>query len=235
MAKAGPISRQAGKILLLLVAFFATAGVTQKAWAQTYTSSCSSQLVSTPLCEEIESQACSELESPQEEPKQIQAAVVIAEGVAGSRGAGQTSGQTAPQVLPTMTALNDEYAVPDVALDSESIFDLVNQYRASLGLAPFEKDDKVCELAQTRSTEISGELTNGTLHSGLYNRNLPYWIFENAKVGSDEEGTLSWWLSSPLHHESIVRDYKFSCVKCKGSVCSELFTSYSPKSGDLGE
>lgn len=218
---------KAGRIICLLTAFFVVTGAIKNAEAFTSSSvtSCLNQLVSSPLCEEIATQSCSQPLADEEEPKQIQAAVVIAE----SRSAGQTDGQTAPQVLPTMTPLNDEYAAPDVTLDSDKIFELINQYRASIGLAPFEKDEKVCELAQTRSTEIAGELTNGTLHSGLYGRNLPYWIFENAKVGSNEEGTVAWWLSSPIHHESIAGDYKFSCVKCTGSNCSQLFTNFSPK------
>ncbi len=223
---------KAGKLLLLLVSFFTITGASATS-AHALTSpnvnSCLNQLVSSPLCEEIATQSCSEPVVDEEEPKQIQAAVVIAEGVAGSRSAGQTSGETQPAVLPTMTPLNDEYAASNVILDSEKIFELVNQYRASLGLMPFEKDDKICELAQARSTELAAEIENGTLHSGLYNRNFPYWIFENAKVGSNEEGTLSWWLSSPIHRESIVGDYKFSCVKCTGSNCSEIFTSFSPK------
>lgn len=131
--------------------------------------------------------------------------------------------------LPTMAPLENQYASADAILDSDKIFNLVNQYRGSRGLAVFERNDAVCELAQTRSSEIITEIGNGTLHSGLYNRPLPYWIFENAKYGSNEEGTVAWWLASPIHHHSIVSDYKYSCVKCTGSYCTQLFTSFSPK------
>jgi uncharacterized protein YkwD len=131
--------------------------------------------------------------------------------------------------IPTMIPLQDKYAPADAVLDTGKIFGLVNQYRASLGLPPFEQVEKVCELAQTRSSEIIAEIGNGTLHSGLYNRPLPYWIFENAKYGSNEEGTVAWWLASPIHHHSIVSDYKYSCVRCTGSYCTQLFTSFSPK------
>lgn len=121
------------------------------------------------------------------------------------------------------------YVEPTVTLDSEKIFGMINDYRSKLGLTPFEEENSVCSLALTRSTEIPGEIQNGTLHSGLYNRNLPYWIWENAKYGSDEAGTVAWWLASHIHHASIIGDYKYSCVKCTNSYCSELFTSFVPK------
>lgn len=219
---------KAGKTLLLLVALLAITGVTNKteAFTSSNVTSCLNQLVSTPLCEDIERRVCNETFIPREEQKQIQAAVIIVEAKDKSS---QTSGVVDPIALPTMAPLESTYAPNDATLDSDKIFDLVNQYRANQGLPPFEKDDKVCELAQIRSAELTHELSNGTVHSGLYNRNLPYWIFENAKVGSNEEGTVAWWLTSAVHHQSIVSYYKFSCVKCMGSVCSELFTSFSPK------
>jgi len=134
------------------------------------------------------------------------------------------------QPAPTIQQVVPAQAASDSAnLDSEGIFNSVNQYRISLGLAPFEQETSVCELAQARSSEIIAETQNGTLHMGLYNRGLPYWIWENAKYGSDEEGTVTWWKSSPLHHQSIVGDYKYSCVKCTGSYCAQLFTSFAPK------
>jgi uncharacterized protein YkwD len=189
--------------------------------------SCSTSQVSTPLCNEIEEQACAVIATLPDQPRQIQAAVIIAE--ANSEEPLQTSIAVEPEVLPTMTPLIDKYASEGAVLDSDRIFDLINQYRQSRGLPVFEKDDKVCELAQIRSGELVVEVANGTIHSGLYGRNLPYWIWENAKVGSNEEGTVAWWLASALHHQSIVGDYKFSCVKCTGNACSELFTSFSPK------
>ena len=219
---------KAGNILLLVVVFFAMAGTNHKtqAYESTNTSSCASKLVSTPLCEEIESQTCREMAEQQEEPKQVQIAVVIAEA---KTEPAQTSLATTTIVLPTITPQQAQGESDSTELNSERIFELVNQYRTSQDLAPFERDDKVCELTQARSSELGAELNNGTIHSGLYGRGLPYWIFENAKVGSNEEGTVAWWISSPLHHQSIVGDYKFSCARCTGNHCSQLFTSFSPK------
>ncbi len=228
---------KAGRIMLFAIAIFAIAGAKNTTYAKTVTaktsanvsdgSVCSSPLVSTAICNDFNKQSCIALTPTKQPKKEVQSAVIIA--TPESQPTVTQSSQTNPTVLPTMPPLQDQYASGSAVLDSNKIFDLINQFRSSIGLTPFEKDDKVCELAQTRSTEIPAEINNGTLHSGLYNRNLPYWIWENAKYGSNEQGTVAWWLASPIHHQSIVGNYKYSCVKCTGSYCSELFTSYEPK------
>ncbi|KKQ96578.1 MAG: hypothetical protein A3C27_02565 [Candidatus Levybacteria bacterium RIFCSPHIGHO2_02_FULL_39_36] len=219
---------KAGNILLLVMAFFSITGAMHETKATKKItqdlSSCSASRVSTKLCEEILNQSC--IASPEETLKQAQGNVIVAGSQSQTL---QASSAIDPIVLPTMQPLAPESLQNDTPLNSDLIFDLANQFRASVGLAPFEKDDKVCELAESRSNELAGEITNGNIHSGLYNRNLPYWIFENAKVGSNEQGTVSWWLSSPIHKSSVVGDYRFSCVKCTGTYCSQLFTSFSPK------
>ena len=136
-----------------------------------------------------------------------------------------------PAILePTATPTATTAPTPPLAsLDANKIFDLVNSYRTSQGLPAFEKNDEVCQLAQVRSGELIQEAINGTIHSGLYNRNLPYWIWENAKYGSDEAGTVAWWIASPLHRRSILGDYKYSCVATSGNYVSELFTSFVQK------
>jgi hypothetical protein len=115
------------------------------------------------------------------------------------------------------------------SLDANLIFDLINAHRASIGKPAFLKDDALCSLAITRSLELPAEFANGSLHSGLYNRGLPYWITENAKWGSNEAGTVQWWLNSPIHRSAIQGDHIYSCGACNGTQCSQLFTSYVSK------
>ncbi|MDO8269585.1 MAG: hypothetical protein Q7T54_02855 [Candidatus Levybacteria bacterium] len=130
---------------------------------------------------------------------------------------------------PIQQAPLDMVPADSANLNNDLILDLINSHRASIGKAAFQKDEALCSLAQTRSTELSGEFANGGLHSGLYNRNLPYWITENAKWGSNEAGTVKWWLNSPIHRRAIEGDYTYSCGYCNGTKCSQLFTSYTPK------
>lgn len=114
--------------------------------------------------------------------------------------------------------------------NSDIIFNLINEHRSKIGKPAFQKDEKLCKLAETRSYELHDELfITGGLHSGLYNRNLPYWITEDAKYGSNEAGTVDWWLHSPIHRKAIEGDYIYSCGACNGTQCSQLFTSYTPK------
>lgn len=146
-----------------------------------------------------------------EPKKQIQSAVVIA------------------NTKENNFLLNGAVTSAETQVNADIIFNLINKYRETRGLPPFEREDKLCSLALARSSELTNELSNGTLHSGLYNRNMPYWVWENAKVGSNEEGTVQWWINSPIHHASIIGDYKYSCGACSGNRCSQLFTSYAPK------
>lgn len=135
-----------------------------------------------------------------------------------------------PEVTkPLLTEARDMIPQVGVTVDSNAIFDLINSHRASIGKPAFLKDEALCSLAQARSIELTGEFANGTLHSGLYNRALPYWITEDAKWGSNESGTVRWWLNSPIHRRAIEGDYIYSCGACNGSQCAQLFTSYTPK------
>lgn len=146
--------------------------------------------------------------------------------------------EIAPFEAPTQTPANiqeprDMVPADSANLDSDTILNLINAHRASIGKAAFQKEEALCSLAKVRSAELQGELFEGKgyLHSGLYNRNLPYWITENAKWGSNEAGTVRWWLNSPIHRRAIEGDYIYSCGACQGSKCSQLFTSYTPKNG----
>lgn len=116
------------------------------------------------------------------------------------------------------------------SLNGDTVFSLVNGFRTSNGLPAFEKDANLCELAKIRAQEAYNEIQTGkVLHSGLYNRNLPYWVTENVKYGPSEQDALNWWIGSPIHHKALVSDAKYSCGACYDHVCVELFTSYTPK------
>ena len=136
----------------------------------------------------------------------------------------------APTLTPQLQLPHDNVPAGSSTLDSNIIFQLINQHRAEIGKPAFLKEDALCTLAATRSLELHDELfVNHNLHSGLYNRNLPYWITEDAKWGSNEAGTVDWWLHSPIHRHAIEGAYTYSCGACSGSMCSQLFTSYTPK------
>lgn len=220
---------KAGRIVLLVCALLSLTGA-KETYAKNpnfkdfspNVSSCSSVLISTDMCTELESHAC--LTPVKNMEKQIQAAVLIA-----------APKEAKKETVQNPVLIEEAIKVQTPQNNPEIIFELINKYRQSLNLPIFERDEKVCSLAVARSTELAGELSNGVLHSGLYNRNLPYWIWENAKVGSNEEETVRWWINSPIHNSSLVGDYKYSCGACSGNYCSQLFTSFVPKATEATE
>lgn len=143
------------------------------------------------------------------------------------------SSQPAPKKLVSSPVPQDSLiheATGSAGLNADVLFELVNNYRDSIQLPRFEKEERVCKLAQERTPELYNEIfVNGNMHAGLYNRNLPYWITENMIHLQTEEGALNWWLNSSVHRNSIQGNYKYSCVACEGNSCSQLFTSFDPK------
>lgn len=134
----------------------------------------------------------------------------------------ETSVQISPTVPPT--------AEKPSSLSSDILLNKINAHREAIGLPAFQKDDKLCALAKERGPELYDEIfVNGNIHSGLYNRNLPYWITENMKYGPDEDDVFNWWMNSPIHRKAIEGNFTFSCGECYGHSCAQLFTSYVAK------
>lgn len=134
----------------------------------------------------------------------------------------------APAVMGMLTSL--AVPAPGPSLNADVIFNLINDYRTGLGLPKFEKEDKLCQLAQVRAPEgISEVFVSGKIHSGLYNRNIPFWITENMKYGTSEVEVFNWWLHSYIHKKAIESSHKYSCGACSGNLCVQEFTNYQPK------
>jgi uncharacterized protein YkwD len=112
---------------------------------------------------------------------------------------------------------------------SEEIFNLINQHRQTLGKPPFEKEDRLCQLAVSRGPELAGEVASGDYHKGLYDRNLPYWVTENMAYYGNAQADMNFWLHSAIHTKAIEGDFKYSCGYCQGNACIQLFTNFTPK------
>lgn len=115
-------------------------------------------------------------------------------------------------------------------LNAETLFSMVNSYRASIGLSPFEKDPRVCEIVASRAPELDNEVWgNSYMHAGFKARNLPYWATENMISMRTEQEALTWWLNSPVHRSAIQGNYKYACLACAGKSCAMIFTNFDPK------
>ncbi len=116
------------------------------------------------------------------------------------------------------------------SLNPEILFVLINNHRKEIGKPAFEKDSRLCSLAVERGPELYDEIfVNHNVHSGLTNRNLPYWITENMASYGSEEQVFNWWMGSTIHRRAIEGDNKYSCGECFGNSCAQLFTSWTPK------
>ncbi len=138
---------------------------------------------------------------------------------------------------PTVTPTPVTYTPTTVAsssngsvLNSDVLFNLVNGYRASLGLAPFQKIDQICSVANSRAPEIDSEIwVTHTMHAGFYARNLPFWATENLISMQNEQEALNWWIHSPVHNAALTGNYKYACTACSGRSCSMIFSNLEPK------
>jgi uncharacterized protein YkwD len=145
---------------------------------------------------------------------------------------GEPTSTPSPIIKPT-AAVPASTSVPAAStsgLNADVLFSMVNNHRTSIGLHELQKDEKTCSLATVRASEIAAEMAAGTLHSGMYGRNMPYWNTENAIALGTEEAAFNWWLNEPVHRGAIEsKNYTNSCVACSGKYCVQEFTSYQPK------
>lgn len=113
--------------------------------------------------------------------------------------------------------------------NAEKLFQMVNDHRSKLGKAPFEKDGRLCKIAEARAPAVNTELKNGTLHKGFKDLNLPYWATENIASYQTIQENFNFWISDYIHRAAIEGDHKFSCVACTVASCSQIFTSFTLK------
>lgn len=135
-----------------------------------------------------------------------------------------------PTETPTPTPTPIPQGTPTSRLSIDTLYSMMNEHRAKIGLPAYEKVDKLCELARSRGPELDNEIYgDGTIHGGLISRNIPYWLTENMISQDTEQQAFNWWLNSSIHRKAIEGDYKYACGICQGKSCAMLFTSYTPK------
>ena len=138
---------------------------------------------------------------------------------------------TAPvaSISPATVSSNVVSVPVNGALDPGVLFSMANSHRAGLGLPPFEKDGRVCAIAQGRSPELNVEMANGTMHSGLFGDNHPFWVTENMISMRSNEEAFNWWLNSPVHRGQLQGNFKYACAACDGNTCALVFTNFTSK------
>lgn len=112
-----------------------------------------------------------------------------------------------------------------VGLNPTKLFEMINAYRTKRNLPALQANEKVCKVAEERAPELYREIfVTYNMHAGFYARHLPYKAVENMIHFSTEEGAVSWWLRSRVHHAAIVsNNYTHTCIACKGNSCAQIF------------
>lgn len=115
-------------------------------------------------------------------------------------------------------------------LNADLVFDLINSHRQSLGKPPFQKDQLLCDIAQSRAPELAPEIYGDRpVHAGIRERDLDFRVTENVVTKPTESAVVAWWLNSPIHRQAIESDHTHSCGACQGTACVQLFTSWQPR------
>ncbi len=113
--------------------------------------------------------------------------------------------------------------------NGQILFDMTNSHRSKIGKPAFEKDERLCKIAEARAPQVPGELAGGTLHKGFKDLNLPYWATENIAAYSTMEQNFNFLITDYIHKKAIESDAKYSCTACVGTSCSQIFSSFLPK------
>ena len=137
--------------------------------------------------------------------------------------------QHAQKFIPYSYTTSSFIASPSNSLQADVIFQKINAIREQNGLPAFQQDSRLCTLASSRAPEIPNEIATGTMHHGMYARNLPYWNNENIIDIHSEDAAVNWWMHDYIHRIAILGDYTYSCVACSGNACAEEFSNFSPK------
>ena len=134
----------------------------------------------------------------------------------------------APTATPQPTVAT-QLQLSNGGLNADKLFSMANNYRQSKGLSQLQKDDRACQVAASRAPEIAAEIAGGHMHSGIRDRNLPYWNSEIIITMRTEEEAFNWWINDTIHREAIEGNYTYSCVACSGNACVQEFTNFQPK------
>ena len=114
-----------------------------------------------------------------------------------------------------------------IFLDSDKVMELVQEWRAEQGYKKYTIDGRLCKIAEDRANDMFLiDKTDG--HAGFRKKyyNLGYVVSENITGALNENEALDKWLNSPPHLEGLKRNYNYSCLKCKGMYCSQIFSNF---------
>lgn len=133
------------------------------------------------------------------------------------------------QMAKTAVSVTPYVTPTPVELNADKLWNLVNEHRQKLGLKPFIKDQRLCDIAKKRVLEVPKDEADGIPHEGFiknYHQG-PYSLSENVNVHyTTEEDSLNGWIHSPPHRKALEGSWIYSCIATNNDIAVEIFSSF---------
>lgn len=108
-------------------------------------------------------------------------------------------------------------------ISEDKLWITVQKWRIENGKQMYQKDERMCDLAEIRVGESQEEFNHDKWYEktrGIQANRLA----ENLIKGyTNEEEALQAWLDSPDHKKNLGDDYTKSCIKCSETYCAQEF------------
>lgn len=141
---------------------------------------------------------------------------------------------TAKSFTDTMYAQSFQYDLSGEVLEN------VNKYREKQHLAPLVQNPLICDLAISRSVEISTDYSHDQFLSRfstpgyigyITNARFSENISKNILTG---EAVVNAWINSPTHKELLDSEFEYGCISCYQYGCVLNTVSFvDEKTGEL--
>jgi hypothetical protein len=108
--------------------------------------------------------------------------------------------------------------------DEGRLMSLVQSWRAEVKKPIYDYSSKLCEVTQIRAVEVQTHYSHDGFKKWLPQLDYFDHLGENLSQGYDsEEKILAAWLASPGHRENLEDNNRYSCMRCEGVYCVNMF------------
>jgi hypothetical protein len=111
-----------------------------------------------------------------------------------------------------------------ITISSDETWNKVADWRTKNNLKPFEKNDKLCIVAEDLANDT--DIRKITFKDKYYN--YPYRLGQVAIYNADSpDDVLDEWTNTPENLEILKKDWKYSCLVCESRNCAQIFSNLS--------
>jgi len=111
-------------------------------------------------------------------------------------------------------------------ISEDKLWITVQEWRVKNGKSLYQKDQRMCDLAEIRAEEIKENFDHNDWYSKLSGMEYKELAENLVKGYENEQEALEAWLASPGHKENLEGNYAKSCIKCSENHCAQEFINY---------